>query len=407
MVDLPPPIGHFTRNRVVVLATGRTAVARVGGVTAIRRHVATAKRLGLEPIVLYAERMTALAAEIANEVDGSARCVPANALADEGGYDDELAMVIAGDWYIAPDAIMAFSNETRGAAVAKLEDRGHIVSPLARLHVRSLRRILPELATRPPAELIDSAAEPDSVVVSLPVSQRHRLSDNVAIGRCEAKLFGWVGATREPWFARLVQRVFAIPLTRKLANTRTTPAHLGAARMLLGLAAAGWLAVPGYLAGILAATLYFLSRVLDTVAADLSRAAVVAGLRGRKVDVIGDIVVLLTIIIALGSRLAVNEAYVLTAVAIVGIAISAWVSYRRLFRWEWRSRDPFVLTWNRRDRAFVRDNFASRFWRRNGPAYALLIAALLGRLDLFLWAAAAASHLFYCFWLLSTVRDPH
>jgi phosphatidylglycerophosphate synthase len=142
-------------------------------------------------------------------------------------------------------------------------------------------------------------------------------------------------------------------LTRKLANTSTTPAHLGAARMLLGLAAAACLAVPGYLAGILAATLYFLSRVLDTVAADLSRAAVVAGMRGRKVDVIGDIVVLVTIIVALGSRLAVKEAYVLMAVAVVGIAISAWVSYRRLFRWEWRSHDPFVLTWDRRNRAFV------------------------------------------------------
>jgi hypothetical protein len=45
-----------------------------------------------------------------------------------------------------------------------------------------------------------------------------------------------------------------------------------------------------------------------------------------------------------------------------------------------------------------RDNFASRFSRANGPAYALLAAALLGRLDLFLWAAAITSHLFYLLW---------
>jgi hypothetical protein len=45
-----------------------------------------------------------------------------------------------------------------------------------------------------------------------------------------------------------------------------------------------------------------------------------------------------------------------------------------------------------------RDNFASRFSRANGPAYALLASALVGRLDLFLWGTAVASHLFYLLW---------
>ncbi len=34
----------------------------------------------------------------------------------------------------------------------------------------------------------------------------------------------------------------------------------------------------------------------------------------------------------------------------------------------------------------------------------LLFAAAAGRLDLFLWAAAIASHLFYIFWLLARPR---
>ena len=57
---------------MVILVTGRTAVARVGGISAIRRHVETAKRLGLDPLVLYPARMTALGAEIDAELDGFA-----------------------------------------------------------------------------------------------------------------------------------------------------------------------------------------------------------------------------------------------------------------------------------------------------------------------------------------------
>ncbi len=356
--------------------------------------------------MLYPVRMTALGAEIAGEVDGSARCIAADTLADEAGRDEELALVIAGDWYIAPDAIISFSNETRGPAVARFEDRRRIVSPLARMHVRSLRAIVPELAARPPAELIDRAAEPDSIVVPLAVSQRHRLSDNVAVARCEAKLFGWVGTSNEPWLARLVQRAFAIPLTRRLASTSTTPARLAVAKVVLGLMAAWSFTIDGYLSGLMAASLYFLSRVLDTVAGDLSRAAVVAGSRGAKADVAGDVVVLLALIAALGTRLPSRDANALMWVAIVGIAISAWVSYRRVFRWEWRLGNSFELNWNRRDHAIARDNFAARFWRRNGPAHALLIAAAVGRLDLFLWAAAAGSHLFYVLWFITAARDP-
>jgi hypothetical protein len=51
------------------------------------------------------------------------------------------------------------------------------------------------------------------------------------------------------------------------------------------------------------------------------------------------------------------------------------------------------------------DEFISRFVQRDGIAYALLFAAAAGRLDLFLWAAAVASHLFYVLWLIARPRS--
>ena len=51
------------------------------------------------------------------------------------------------------------------------------------------------------------------------------------------------------------------------------------------------------------------------------------------------------------------------------------------------------------------DEFVSRFVQRDGIAYALLFAAVTGNLDLFLLAAAVASHLFYVLWLLTRPRD--
>ena len=43
-VHLPPVLGKATRDPVVLLLTGRTAVARMGGLTAVARHVATVDR---------------------------------------------------------------------------------------------------------------------------------------------------------------------------------------------------------------------------------------------------------------------------------------------------------------------------------------------------------------------------
>jgi len=410
MAALPPVIGHFTRTRVIILVTGRTAVARVGGVTAVRRHVATAARLGLDPLVLYPSRMKALGAEIVAELDGAAECLPADELDDRAGRDQDLALVIAGDWYVAPSAILAFESSTRGHAVARFEEHGRRVAPLARITIASLRALIPKLADNPSGELIDAATAPGSTAVTLPVIDRHRLSDNVAVARCEAKLFGWVGDQGESPVARALQRWLAVPFTRGLVGTGITPAQVAGGKFVVAMLAAVIISRGGYAAGVAGAALYFTSRLLDSVSGDLSRAIVVEGARGDKADVLGDVVAMFAMLVALavhvGGTSAWPAAWTAAVIAATGVMISTAVAYVRVFRVLWEPAPAGSHGWREHTASSRPDSFPNRFWTRHGLALALLMAALIGRLDLFLWAAALGAHLYYIAWLGFEAEQP-
>ena len=397
MQDLPAALGSLERPRVLVLVTGRTAVAKVGGIKAIRRHVATARYLELEPIVLFPARMMTLGAEISGELDGLTSCVPASeyarAVAEQGGSDDEV-LVIAGDWFISPKAIVDFNDATHGPAVARFEDRGRIYAPLARIRIGDLERIIPELDTQPVSELIHRTVDPNARIVTLPVTERHRLSDNVAISRCEAKLFGLRSEKRPPIHVEWMEKLAAIPLATRLAATPITPLQVSGLRIIVACVAAWILARGGHWTGILGAAVYGLSRIFDATAGHLARAAVRPHSQGERTDVIGEFLTSVIIVWALAIRPEAGDyATIAASIATAGLVISALLAVVKVFGPAWRAADRKGLT------HVNPDNFASRFARSQGTAIALLIAALAGRLDLFLWASAAASHVFYLVWL--------
>lgn len=400
VAELPPVIGRYQRNPVVIIVTGRTALARVGGLTAVGRNVTTARRLGLDPIVLYPPSMPALGAEIAGEVDSTVACMPADAFTDQAGLDDEQVLVIAGDWFIAPPAIMDFSERTRGDAVARFDDRGQVVAPLARMSVKQVRSFLGGLAKHPTGSLIAEASREDAETFPLSVRVRHRLSDSVAIQRCEDKLFAMLGTRHEPAHVRLLEKHVAIPIARRLARTQVRPVHAAMLQLALTYLAARVFAAGGYTAGVVGALVFAGSRIAESVAADLGRAAVRDGVQDRApivlLDVLGQIAILWSI--ALATDL-IDYGALLAAIATVGLAASTWMTVHRILRPVWKAR----ATQSRHH--VPPDNFAARFLRRNGAAWGLLLAAVVGRLDLFLWAAALGSHLFYVMWLRVDARE--
>ncbi len=131
---------------------------------------------------------------------------------------------------------------------------------------------------------------------------------------------------------------------------------------------------------------------------DLSRATLTEGVRGERADVAGDIIVMSAMLAALAFHVGGPAAWIAAGIAATGVAISTGVAYLRVFRALWESRSEARHEWSDTAR-HAADSFASRFWRRGGLAVALLAAALIGRLDLFLWAAAVGAHLYYLAWL--------
>jgi phosphatidylglycerophosphate synthase len=393
MSALPAPLGAVERRAVIFLVTGRTAVARIGGISAIRRHVATASRLGLTPIVVYPPRFKTLGAEIDADLGGRARCVPADEADEVLGPDDADALVVAADWFISPAALYEFGKTKTGTAVVRFVDRGRVVAPVARLAVGRLRPVLGRLSDSPVSELMNEIVPADAEVVVLDAGERHRLSDNVAIERCERKLFGLGSQRKETKLSYMLERFVSIPIACALARTFITPIQVSLAKIIVTLLVVIKLTDPGYVDGIVAAVLYLASRILDAVAGDLARATVRPRARGDKLDVIGDFIAHHAIFWSIAARAGwPADLIAAAALASLGLAASGVMTYRRVLKPVWDAHSSGIRHRVRRD------NFASRFARANGPAYAFLFAALLGRLDLFLWAAAFASHAFYLLW---------
>ena len=391
-MHLPPVLGKATRDPVVLLVTGRTAVARMGGMTAVARHVATVDRLGLEPVVLFPREMKALGAEIAGQVGERTLCLAADSFGAEAGPDEGLVLVIAGDWYVSPRAIIEFSSATPGRAAARFNDRGRKVAPMARMTVSELRSIIPVLATRPSGELILEAAGERAPGFELPASERHRLSDNVAIERAENKLFAGLQLAAAPWPLGPPQR----RLVRRLAGS-VAPLLLALAKLALGLVAAWTLSALSYGAAVTGALVYLAARLLDELPGELARARVDDSTRVEKFELAGDTVTGLALVAALAGSSELGP--LLAVVTGLGLLAGAYMAGARMLAPLWAAR--------RRGRLYhlAPADFEPRLASRDGAAYALLVAALLGRTDLFLWAAALASHLVYILWMVRAEKE--
>jgi len=135
-------------------------------------------------------------------------CVSADAAGARLASDDVDALVIAADWFVSPAALYAFGRQTEGAAVARFVDRGRVVAPVARMPVSNLRPLFSLLSEGPVSELINDAVPADAQVVEMDPGERHRLSDSVAIERCERKLFGLGSHRSEPWSVRMFERTW-------------------------------------------------------------------------------------------------------------------------------------------------------------------------------------------------------
>ncbi len=383
---------------MVILVGGRAALSRVGGVPSVVRHVAAAERLGLAPIVVFPASLGALGAETAGILAVLCPFIVASAVADYLPAEEPWTLASAADWYLSFGTTLSFKERTSGPARARVVERGAPAAPLARVATNSLATLCDELATTPAALLLERATR-TAIVFEPESTDQQRLGDDASQAAAEEKLLASVFGRRSLLDAGRPRRELAALLAPPLASLDSDFTWLSMLKNAAGLVAALLLLAPGYGAGIAGALFYFAVRILDGALALAARAVVGESAWREKLDAGGDTVMQIAVLWAIALRPdAPPEATLLAAFACLGLVVATGLAWSFVLRDIWAAHSTRSLVDE------PADEFLSRFVQRDGVAVALLFAALLGRLDLFLWGAAAAAHLFYILWLLARSR---
>jgi len=185
------------------------------------------------------------------------------------------------------------------------------------------------------------------------------------------------------WFNRPIGRLL---LSKRLILTPISPNQISVASILVGLAGAWLLAKGTWASGGLGALLFQASAVIDCVDGDVARIVFKESAIGKWLDIIGDQIVhgAIFVGIALGLSRTGDPSLALTlgAASVAGGLISFLVVLRALKSPELKADGRF--------QRFL-DGATSRDF-----SVLVLLLAIAGRLDWFLWMAAVGSN---CFWI--------
>ncbi len=204
-------------------------------------------------------------------------------------------------------------------------------------------------------------------------------------------LNGELDGVVDTYFNRLVSR----PLTLLFLKMGLSPNAITAVSILVGLLAAVSFAVGSYAAGIIGALLFQLSAIVDCCDGEVARLTFTESELGARLDILGDNAVHMAIFggMAWGQYLTHapgDGAWVplaLGAAAILGNLLSVIIVRRAAAR---RRRGARSTPGQAAGTNFLLKHVANRDF-----SVAVLIFALLGMLEWFLWLTAVGSHVFW------------
>jgi len=395
---------------LVVLVSSRGALATLAGVPSVERHVQAGRTLGLDVVVVFPPERRALGAEIRGLVDTHATCISADQFEAQfslsSGRDKRGVLVVAAEWYLSLTAILAVRDAAAPRIFGRVCERGCISVPVARVTRAEAVQVALQLGTTSAAASLATLLDDAAQTVDLDPRSEQRLSDNVSTAHAEEKLienlFG-------PQRLLRLRPTIAPLLARRFNQTTLGPAGISVLKLGLGLAAAWIIEGGSYAGGLAGALLYFAAQLIGASGIVLARASLSDSDLRERLDLAGDTVLYLAVLWGLaGGPARESGGVILAAIASAGVLISTGVAYVYVMQatWEARRREASLPGSDvaSAPAAPSGDEFIVRFVQRDGISYALLFAAATGTLDLFLWAAAVASHLFYLLWLISRSR---
>ncbi len=208
-----------------------------------------------------------------------------------------------------------------------------------------------------------------------------------AHSRAKADLDGFVD--------RYFNRKVSVLLTRLFLRTGLSPNAITMLSLLIGLVAAGSFALGSYAAGILGGLLFQLSAIVDCCDGEVARLTNRQSRFGEQLDIAADNVVHMAIFAGVAWGLFLQQGFgagswlpfALGAAAVLGNGLSFWLVNRAKTL---RGRQAWVNPTQAARSDFIFKNMISRDF-----SVVLLLFALVGKLEWFLWLAAVGSNIFW------------
>jgi phosphatidylglycerophosphate synthase len=375
-------------NGAVVLATTPGAETVVAGVPLAVRAVLALREAGFDDVGLVVPGRPRWATEPLARRGVSVRWVvpPPGVGSEPPGLGNAPTLLLAGDVLVDTEAVATLRDANPGLVWTAT---GQVIG-----EVRSD---------------VDAASSLDPAGLSLRrAGQGTRIQTGLAVPldevgsslRLERALLDHLAdrASSDSYLAALFDRPMSRPLTRLLLRTPLTPSHVTLLGVAIGLLGAAGLATVSYWGRLGAVLMLIVSLALDCVDGDLARARMAQNPTGARLDLVGDYLVNLAVFAGLCVGL-VREGLPpgggWAALALVsGVGAAMAVVHALFIRPVLRRGGDLHWAgdaWSLRGKpgAALLEKLASRDY-----TYLLLVLALAGHLEWFLYAAAGGAWLF-------------
>jgi phosphatidylglycerophosphate synthase len=388
-------------TRVIVVATAPGALAVVGGLPLAVRAVLTLRELGVSDVAVVAGAQGAAVAATLGRRGLTAAADGLSTLAASAAP----TLVVAGDvlfdgTVLAP---LLASVESDRARVVRMSGAhpGHVWAALCPGAV--VTALVSHL--RKGAPTLDEAWKAAGPPASVPIRHGEGLclsldADHPASALTDALLRAQAqkAAGSDGYLAALLDRHLSRFLTRRLLERPVTPNQITIVSIIVGLAGALGLATVSYAARLAGVLALLASSVLDGVDGELARARREQSPLGARLDLAGDYMVNLAAFVGLGVGLGRQglppHGLKAAMILLVGVGV-AMVTMHALFnRPALRVSDDLHAP--RGEGGFTASPVAAVVEKIAGRDYTyfLLVAAVAGRLEWFLYAAAAGAWAF-------------
>lgn len=225
-----------------------------------------------------------------------------------------------------------------------------------------------------------------------------RVRDAAAAAHATRALWASITSGSDGWVDRRFNRPVGRPLSRLLVHTPVSPNAVSVTSILVGVAAALGFALGTPSADIGAAILFQVSAIIDCVDGDIARAVFKESALGKWLDLAGDQVVHISVFLGIAAGLVRQghglEVAWLGASAAAGAALSFAVVVRGLRLLRRRGAETGRLQ-------RILDAVTNRDF-----SVLVLVLALAGRLEWFIWLAGLGSHVFWLGLLVLQSRIP-